>query len=106
MKIGKMNKRLTLLKPETKDDDYGGKTTDYKEAGKIWGYLYQTDYSEMESLGTPMNREQLRFKIRPHKEIRRGWRILYAGDTYVVDAVDDTYKDSLTLFLRRYDQGV
>ena len=50
MRIGSMNKRLSLLKPKLKDDEYGGKTTDYEEACKIWAYLYQTDYKEMESL--------------------------------------------------------
>lgn len=106
MNIGKMNKRLILLKPETEDDGYGGKTTVYKEEGKIWAFLYQAGYSEMESLGTPMNREQLRFKIRPHKWIRRGWRVIYAGDTYVVDTVDDTFRDNLTILVRRYEPGV
>ncbi|HJI42643.1 MAG TPA: phage head closure protein [Veillonellaceae bacterium] len=106
MRIGSMNKRLVLLKPKLKDDGYGGKTTDYEEAGKVWAYLYQADYKEMESLGTPMNREQLRFKIRPYKWVKRGWRVKYRGELYVVDSVDDSYKDSMTLILRRYDQGV
>lgn len=63
MKIGKMDKRITLLRPIPSEDGYGGFHTDYEEMGQIWAQVIQTNYAEQEAQGTPMNREQLRLKI-------------------------------------------
>lgn len=106
MKIGKMDKRITLLRPILSEDGYGGFHTDYEEEGKIWAQVIQTNYAEQEAQGTPMNREQLRLKIRPRKDIRRGWRFKLSGEIYEIETVDNTYRDSTTLIVRRYEQGV
>lgn len=106
MKIGKMDKRITLLKPISSEDGYGGFHTDYEEQGKIWAQVIQTNYAEQEAQGTPMNREQLRLKIRPRKDIRRGWRLRLLEELYEIETVDNTYRDSTTLIVHRYEQGV
>ena len=106
MKIGKMDKRISLLRPIPFEDGYGGFHTDYEEEGKIWAQVIQTNYAEQEAQGTPMNREQLRLKIRPRKDIRRGWRFKLSGEIYEIETVDNTYRDSTTLIVRRYEQGV
>ena len=36
MKIGKMDKRITLMEPFPTEDGYGGFSTEYKEVGSIW----------------------------------------------------------------------
>ena len=106
MKIGKMDKRITLLRPIPFEDGYGGFHTDYEEEGKIWAQVIQTNYAEQEAQGTPMNREQLRIKIRPRKDLKRGWRLMLSGELYEIETVDNTYRDSTTLIVRRYEQGV
>ena len=53
-----------------------------------------------------MNREQLRLKIRPRKDIRRGWRLRLSGEIYEIETVDNTFRDSTTLIVYRYEQGV
>ena len=106
MKIGKMDKRITLLRPIPSEDGYGGFHTDYEEEGKICTQLIQTNYAQQEAQGTPMNREQLRLKIRPRKDIRRGWRFKLSGEIYEIETVDNTYRDSTTLIVHRYEQGV
>ena len=106
MKIGKMDKRITLLQPKPTEDGYGGFHTDYEETGQIWAQVIQTNYAEQEAQGTPMNREQLRLKIRPRKDIQRGWRFRLAGEVYEIETVDNTYRDSTTLIVHRYEQGV
>ena len=45
MKIGKMDKRITLLRPIPSEDGYGGFHTDYEEEGKIWAQVIQTNYA-------------------------------------------------------------
>lgn len=106
MHIGKMNKRITLLKPVTTEDAYGGFSTEYTEVGKLWAQLITTNYDQQQALGTPMSREQLRLKIRPNKSIKRGWRILLDGQTYDVQDIYDTYKDNAQLIVHRYESGV
>lgn len=106
MKIGKMDKRITLMEPFSTEDGYGGFSTEYKEVGSIWAQVLQTNYAEQEAQGTPMNREQLRLKIRPRKDLKRGWRMLLSGELYEIETVDNTYRDSTTLIVHRYEQGV
>lgn len=106
MKIAHMNKRLEVLKPVLDEDGYGGMVTEYVPTGSIWAELKRIDYSEQEALGTPINKEQLRFRLRPLKAIQRGWIVIYAAEKYIVDVVDNTYADSTTIIVRRYEQGV
>ena len=106
MKIAHMNKRLEILTPVLNEDSYGGMVTEYVPAGKIWAELNRIDYSEQEKLGTPVNKEQLRFRLRSLKSIQRGWIVIYAAERYIVDVVDNTYADSTTIIVRRYEQGV
>lgn len=106
MRIAKMDKRLELLKPVLSEDGFGGMVTEYDSAGFVWAELRSTNYAEQEAQGTPMNREQLRFRLRPLKDVRRGWLIVYQKERYVVETVDQPYRDSTTLIVRRYGQGV
>lgn len=106
MKIARMDKRLELLKPVVTDDGYGGVATEYQPQGFVWAELKSTNYAEQQAMGTPMSREQLRFRLRPIEEIQRGWLVVYGGERYVVDTVDRTYRDSITIIVRRYEQGV
>lgn len=90
----------------TEDDRHGGMKTNYVSEGFVWGEVMRTDYEAQQAQGTPMSREQLRFKLRPNKDIQRGWLLLYQGERYVVDVVDQTYRDNTTVIVRRYEQGV
>ena len=106
MKIGKLDKRIELFKPDSSEDGYGGLSTDYESAGFIWAQVVQTNYAEQQAQGTPMNREQLRLRIRPHKEIKRGWRLSLLGEIFEVETVDNTFRDMTTLIIHRFEQGV
>lgn len=106
MNIAKLDKRVELLKPVVTDDGYGGQNTEYYSQGMFWAEIKSTDYAEQQAQGTPMNREQLRFRLRPLKNVRRGWLMEYCDERYVVDVVDNTYSDSTTLIVRRYELGV
>lgn len=106
MKIGAMDKRIVLLKPIDEHDDYGGQTTDYVKADEVWAMLMQTNYSEQQAQGTPMNRSQLRFKIRSRYDIERGWRVKYSGSFYVVDVVDNTFRDNTSIIVHSLESGV
>lgn len=106
MKIAKLDKRLELLRPVVEDDRYGGMSTDYVSEGFVWAQVMRTDYAAQEAQGTPMSRAQLRFKLRPRFDIQRGWLLVYQGERYVVDVVDQTYRDNTVLIVKRYEQGV
>ena len=106
MKIAKMDKRITLQRPVTREDDYGGLETVYEDDGKVWARMERTDYAEQQAEGTPMNREQVRIRIRPRRDIKRGWRVLLEGDVFVVETADNTFRDNTMLILRHYEPGV
>lgn len=106
MRIARLDKRLELLQPVVTEDGFGGVVTEYRSQGKVWVELKSTNYAEQQAMGTPMNREQLRFRLRPRHDIQRGWLVVYGGERYVVDAADQTYRDSTTIIVRRYEQGV
>ncbi len=106
MRIARLDKRLEFLQPVVTEDGFGGVVTEYKSQGKVWAELKSTNYAEQQAMGTPMNREQLRFRLRPRLDIQRGWLVVYGGERYVVDAADQTYRDSTTIIVRRYEQGV
>lgn len=106
MNIGALNKRITLLKPESQNDDYGGMESEFVEMGTVWAQLMQTNYSEQQAQGTPMNRSQLRFKLRPHSGIDRGWKIVFDGQEYMVEVADNTYWDSTTIIVHGLESGV
>ena len=106
MKIAKMDKRITLQRPVTHEDGYGGLETVFEDAGKVWAKMERTDYAEQQAEGTPMNREQVRIRIRPRKDIQRGWHVLLEGDVFVVETADNTFRDNTMLILRHYEPGV
>lgn len=106
MNIGSLNARIDLLKPLEEDDEWGGRKTLWNYQGRAWAHVFQADYAEQEATGTPMSREQLRLKIRCRKDIKRGWLIRYQKEEYLVQDVDNTYKDSTTLIVRRYEPGM
>ena len=106
MRIARLDKRLEILEPILKEDGYGGMVTSYQSKGKVWAELKATAYTEKDVQGTAMNQEVLRFRLRPITSLKRGWLIVYAGESYVIDSVDQTYRDSTTIHVRRYEQGV
>lgn len=106
MNIGTMDKRIALLKPLVEKDDYGGQSTVFIKADTVWAMLLFTNYSEQQAQGTPMNRSQLRFKIRTRFDVDRGWRVKFDGKEYIVDVADNTFKDSTTLIVHGAESGV
>ena len=68
--------------------------------------MERTDYAEQQAEGTPMNREQVRIRIRPRKDVQRGWHVLLEGDVFVVETADNTFRDNTMLILRHYEPGV
>lgn len=106
MRIERLDKRLEILEPILKEDGYGGMVTSYQLKGKLWAELKATAFREQDVQGTAMNQEVLRFRLRPITSLKRGWLIVYDGDSYVIESVDQTYRDSTTIHVRRYEQGV
>ena len=49
MKIAKMDKRITLQRPVTHEDGYGGLETVFEDAGKVWAKMERTDYAEQQA---------------------------------------------------------
>lgn len=106
MIIGAMNKRIELFQPIVVDDEYGGQQSTYASVQTVWAELVKTNYAEQQAMGAPMNRAQLQFKIRPRKDIKRGWQVVFDGNEYRIDVVDNTYYDRTLLIVTDLEAGV
>ncbi len=100
-----MDKRLELFSPETVMDGYGGLETHWLCAGVVWARVLSAEHGEREAQGAPMDREELRLKIRPRADVKRGWKVRILGEEWLVLDVGRTYRDSAELTLVRYEQG-
>lgn len=106
MRIGRMDRRILLQKPVVNEDGYGGMETSYEDAGKVWAMPIRTNYAEQQEEGTAVNEERFRLRIRPRKDICRGWRIVLDGEVFEVETADNTYRDNTMLIIRHLETGV
>lgn len=105
MIIGKLNKRITLQKPPETEDGYGGIIGEYTTVKTVWAELVKTNYSKQQAAGAQMSREQLQFKIRPNIAIKNGWKVIWHGDEYLVEAADNDYSDRTILIVSALKAG-
>ena len=84
MIIGRMNWRLSLLKPVKTPDGMGGFKTSWESAGSVWAEFRTPNTKELSAMGTMVSDLIRPISIRRHKDIRRGWRALNQGRTYEV----------------------
>lgn len=82
MRIGDLNRRLTLQSPVSVSDGMGGFTTTWKTESIVWGSLWPTSASERIQSQAPTLVITHRIRIRYHKTIAPSWRIKY-GNRYL-----------------------
>lgn len=105
MKIALMDKRIELLEPETAEDGFGGFTTLWRPRGRVWARVMNASFAGGRAFETPVSAEELRLKIRPRKDVKRGWLVrMPDGDGTVLDT-DNTYRDSTVIIAVRREQG-
>lgn len=98
--------RITIKRPETVEDGYGGCSTSYVVHSERWAQVYPPSFKEQLARGAPVSRETITVEIRPaDKAVKRGWRIEWQGETYTLTSADNTYRERTLMVAQLYDQG-
>ena len=91
MKIGKLDKLITLRKPELIDDGSGGfkpaGANKFVDAGKVWAEFKTPKFTTQEVVGAVASVGIREIKIRYRADVVKGWRVLYGSEVMNVNHV-------------------
>ena len=98
LKIGKLNKKIDILKPELTEDTGFGQITNYKPFVYSWAEFLKQRITPMNANGDASAVMVTQgMKIRPIKEIEKGWRVKYGSRTFEILSVDNNQADVMIL---------
>jgi SPP1 family predicted phage head-tail adaptor len=102
MKIGKMDKRITLQKPNTVSDGMGGKkpatgTDKWVDVVKLWAEFRTPNFKELVAAGTTVSELNQLISIWHRAGIERGWRILCGKRIFKIQNTFDPDKQTTLL---------
>ena len=97
MRIGKMNRRITLLKPVREEDEYGGAKTVYISTCTLWAEFLRPNFREqtLEGAGSAVILTQ-GIRLRPI-EVEKEWRVECGERLYNVLHVDASVPSEIIL---------
>jgi hypothetical protein len=74
--------------------------------GRIWAQVLQTNYCRAGSPGDSHEPGAAAAEDPAPKRFETGMEIHALWELYEIETVDNTYRDSTTLIVHRYEQGV
>lgn len=97
MRIGKMNRRITLLKPVREEDEYGGAKTVYISTCTLWAEFLRPNFREqtLEGTGSAVILTQ-GIRLRS-VEVEKEWRVECGERLYNVLHVDASVPSEIIL---------
>mgnify|MGYP005959030305 CR=1 FL=1 len=99
--------RITIYKPITVPDGYGGMKTSWELYKTRWAQVMPPAFREQQAQGTPMSREQIQIKLQPPDTlIQRGWKLGWQGNSYSIDTSDNTYRERTILVAHTLNPGM
>ena len=87
--IGKLNKRITLLRPYETEDDIGNTQIDWKDHVTVWATVKPYKASEYNFMGKLKPEVTHRFYVRYRDDLTPDMRIKYNGRTYEISGILD-----------------
>jgi SPP1 family predicted phage head-tail adaptor len=81
MKIGKMDKRITLQKNTTVPDGQGGNKSAFVDVVKVWAEFRIPKVKELAITGTVASDLVREISIRRRSDVRRDWQVVYISGT-------------------------
>lgn len=105
MIIGKMDKRIQLMKPNVIPDGQGGQKPvpdedEYIPAGKIWSEFKTPSIKELSTLGTQVSEVNQLISIRRHTSVTRGWQVIYKNRVFDILNVFEPDRETTILVCR------
>jgi SPP1 family predicted phage head-tail adaptor len=96
---GALRARVTLLRPETTEDDIGGVTKQFVSAGDVWAEVDSDGAAGGEDYEDASARASYRLAIRMRRDVRPGWRVALGDRAFAVRAIADADRFGAILHL-------
>jgi SPP1 family predicted phage head-tail adaptor len=97
MMSGRLDRKITLQKPTTSRDAYGGQATSWTDEATVWAQVQQQSGRELFAAGKLAEVDAL-FKIRYRSDVDETWQVVYDGRTYDIQSVKELgRKDGLEI---------
>lgn len=101
MRIGKLNKKITLLKPIAEDDNMGGRDiTEWQQVAEVWAEFLRPRTTTVGVDGGIASVQTQEIKIRWRSDVVPGWRLKYGNETRDIEHVFSTNRRETVLFTR------
>jgi SPP1 family predicted phage head-tail adaptor len=89
---GKLDRRVTLLRPVYADDDYQDEIADYELVTQVWAAVQPAYGQEMNSAGRTLEIVTTTIQIRYRTDIDARWRIQDGAVVYQIKGMLDVLK--------------
>ena len=89
MRIGDLNKRITLQYQTKTPDGMGGFTVVWVDAASVWAAIWPVSASETIQAAQATMTITHRIRIRYRAVLKAGWRISYAGRFFNIVSIID-----------------
>lgn len=97
MKIAAMNKRITLYKPISVSDEYGGRLETFSPVCTLWAEFLRPNFANRNMQGDGKAEVITQgIRLRP-TDVSKGWQIHYGELVYEVLHVDVSNKQEIIL---------
>lgn len=101
MRAGKLNKKITLLKPIAEDDGMGGRgVTEWQPAAEVWAEFMRPRTSAVGVDGGVASVQTQEVKIRWRPDVIPGWRLKYGAELREIEHVFSTNRRETFLVTR------
>lgn len=105
MKVGKLNKRVTIVSVGQTRDRIGGHSESFTTIATVWADVISATGRQIVEAGQAFNYEQLQFFIRHRSDVTTAHQIIYAGAYYNIKHIrkleNDKLKDGLEITAER-----
>lgn len=101
MNIGKMDRRITLLKTVKNPDRQGGRSTTYEPVATVWAEFRKPKMVIGENAGAIVSEMTQEIVIRYRTDVRRGWRVALGDRIFEVIHPPYDYKRATTTLVCR-----
>lgn len=88
MKIGNLDRLVTLLRPTATEDGMGGRNIDeWEEVATVWAEFHRPRTSQVAVEGGIASVQTMEVKIRMREDVAPGWRMRFENDLRDIEHV-------------------
>lgn len=101
MKIGRLDRKVTLFKPNAEDDGMGGRgISEWLSAADVWAEFMRPRTAAVGVDGGVASVQVQEIKIRWRSDVAPGWRLKYGGELWEIEHVFSANRRETSLVAR------